>query len=129
MHIERGPGWSRAELAGEIDLAWVTENADLYQSLTADEPTMVILDVASVTFRGQQRPRPQLKSAALMRHQQRASIHRPSEPAVRTNSQLRRHAEPVATCPHARPGLGVASADRQGGEQPHRSKIAGSREL
>ncbi|MEO8328542.1 MAG: STAS domain-containing protein [Candidatus Nanopelagicales bacterium] len=50
MHIERGPGWSRAELAGEIDLAWVTENADLYPSLTADEPTMVILGVASVTF-------------------------------------------------------------------------------
>ena len=50
MKIEKGRGWARLVLEGDIDLAWLeSHSADVEDSLQ-DNPALVIVDVEHVTF-------------------------------------------------------------------------------
>jgi anti-sigma B factor antagonist len=50
MRIESGNNWARVFLSGDVDMAWVEQHQDEFDSLCRDEPATVVLDLEAVTF-------------------------------------------------------------------------------
>lgn len=50
MVVEHGPGWSRVNLRGEVDMGWVLANPRLQETLLQNDPTHVVVGVDNVTF-------------------------------------------------------------------------------
>src|SRR4051812_796575 len=50
MKIEKGSGWLRIQLSGEIDLAWFESHGAAVSEALQDNPALVMVDLEHVRF-------------------------------------------------------------------------------